>query len=140
MMINENATVTVCHSRTRNLAEITRSADILVAAIGRPGYLRSEHVRPGATVIDVGINRVSDPDFAAELFAGEELQKRLAAIEHRGSTLVGDVNPKEAIETAGYYTPVPGGVGLLTVAMLLKNTVSAAQMRRRKAHGDRAGH
>lgn len=140
MMINENATVTVCHSRTRNLAEITRSADILVAAIGRTGYIRSEHIRPGATVIDVGINRVSGPDFAAELFAGEELQKRLAAIEHRGSTLVGDVNPKEAIETAGYYTPVPGGVGLLTVAMLLKNTVTAARMRRRKAGGDRLGH
>jgi len=132
MMINENSTVTVCHSRTRNLAEITRSADILVAAIGRAGYLRAEHIRPGSAVIDVGINRVSDPAFAAELFGGEELDKRLSTIKQRGATIVGDVNPKEALERAGFYTPVPGGVGLLTVAMLLKNTVTAARMQRQK--------
>ncbi|MFN3419239.1 MAG: bifunctional methylenetetrahydrofolate dehydrogenase/methenyltetrahydrofolate cyclohydrolase FolD [Pyrinomonadaceae bacterium] len=131
MLLNENATVTICHSRTRNLEEITRSADILVAAIGRPGFIREQHIRPGAAVIDVGINRVSDKDFAAELFEGEELGRRISAIENRGSTLVGDVNPREAMRIAGYYTPVPGGVGLLTVAMLLKNTIAAAEIRRR---------
>lgn len=131
LLLQENATVTICHSRTRDLASITRQADIIVAAIGRPGFIRGEHIGEGATVVDVGINSVSDPAAAAELFAETDLPKRLAAIENRGATLVGDVNPKEANERAGAFTPVPGGVGLLTVAMLMKNTVDAAKMRRR---------
>lgn len=131
LLLQENATVTICHSRTRDLASITRQADIIVAAIGRPGFIRSEHIGEGATVVDVGINSVSDPAAAAELFSETDLPKRLAAIENRGATLVGDVNPKEANERAGAFTPVPGGVGLLTVAMLMRNTVDAAKMRRR---------
>jgi methylenetetrahydrofolate dehydrogenase (NADP+)/methenyltetrahydrofolate cyclohydrolase len=130
LLLQENATVTICHSRTRNLPEVTRQADLLVAAIGRAGFIRGEHIREGATVIDVGINSVSNTDLAHELFGDEEIEKRLATIEKRGFTLVGDVNPKEAIEKAGNFTPVPGGVGLLTVAMLMKNTVEAARMRR----------
>ena len=130
LLLKENATVTICHSRTANLATITTQADILVAAIGHAGFIRGEHIGEGATVIDVGINNVSDPEIAATLFAGDELEKRLATIENRGFTLVGDVNPKEAIEKAANFTPVPGGVGLLTVAMLMKNTVAAAKSRR----------
>lgn len=131
LLLNENATVTICHSRTKDLGAITRQADILVAAIGRAGFVRGEHMREGATVIDVGINNISDPATARELFEGDDLEKRLATIEKRGFTLVGDVNPKEAMAKAGNFTPVPGGVGLLTVAMLMKNTVEAAKMRRR---------
>ena len=131
MMLKENATVTICHSRTANLAEITRQADILVAAIGRAGFIRGEHIGDGATVIDVGINRVTDADEARRFFDGEELEKRLKTIETRGSTLVGDVNSKDAMAKAANFTPVPGGVGLLTVAMLMKNTVTAARARRR---------
>lgn len=130
LLLQENATVTICHSRTRNLPEITSQADILVAAIGRAGFVRGEHIKAGATVIDVGINNVSDADFARELFDETELEKRLKTIEKRGFTLVGDVNPKEALEKAGNFTPVPGGVGLLTVAMLMRNTLDAAKMRR----------
>jgi methylenetetrahydrofolate dehydrogenase (NADP+)/methenyltetrahydrofolate cyclohydrolase len=131
LLLQENATVTICHSRTRYLPEVTRQADILVAAIGRAGFIRGEHIREGATVIDVGINNVSDKDLARDLFGDYDIEKRLAAIEKRGFTLVGDVNPKEATEKAGNFTPVPGGVGLLTVAMLMKNTVEAARRRRK---------
>ena len=109
----------------------TSQADILVAAIGRAGFVRGEHIKEGATVIDVGINNLSDEKFAHELFDGEELEKRLKTISTRGFTLVGDVNPKEAIGKAANFTPVPGGVGLLTVAMLMKNTVEAARIRRK---------
>jgi len=130
LLLHENATVTVCHSRTRDLAAVTRQADILVAAIGRAGFIRGEHIREGATVIDVGINNLSDADLVADLFPDDEVENRLSAIEKRGFTLVGDVNPKQAIEKAEYFTPVPGGVGLLTVAMLMKNTVAAAKARR----------
>ncbi len=130
LLLQENATVTICHSRTSNLPEITRQADILVAAIGRAGFVNGDHIRDGATVIDVGINRVSDADAVREFFEGEELVKRLNAIETRGSTLVGDVNPRDAMAKATYFTPVPGGVGLLTVAMLMKNTVTSAKARR----------
>lgn len=130
LLLQENATVTICHSRTRDLPAVTQGADILVAAIGRAGFVGGEHIREGATVIDVGINNVSDPDLARELFGDDEIEKRLGAIEKRGFTLVGDVNPKEAIEKAANFTPVPGGVGLLTVAMLMKNTVEAAKIRR----------
>lgn len=130
LLLHENATVTICHSRTRNLPGITKQADILVAAIGRAGFVRGEHIKEGATVIDVGINSFSDIDSANEMFGEDELEGRLKTIEKRGSTLVGDVNPKEAKELAGQFTPVPGGVGLLTVAMLMKNTVKAAKLRR----------
>jgi methylenetetrahydrofolate dehydrogenase (NADP+)/methenyltetrahydrofolate cyclohydrolase len=130
LLLQENATVTICHSRTKNLPDVTSRADILVAAIGRAGFIRGEHIGQGSTVIDVGINSVSDKDAAKELFGGEDLEKRLATIEKRGSTLVGDVSPKEAMGKAGNFTPVPGGIGLLTVAMLMKNTVKAAKMRR----------
>lgn len=131
LLLQQNATVTICHSRTRDLPSVTRQADILVAAIGRAGFIRGEHIGENATVIDVGINNVSDREIARELFAEEDLEKRFAAIENRGFTLVGDVNPKEAVEKAEAFTPVPGGVGLLTVAMLMKNTVEAAKMRRK---------
>jgi len=123
--------VTICHSRTANLAEITSQADILVAAIGRAGFICDEHIGAGATVIDVGINNFSDMETASEMFPAEDLEKRIATIEKRASTLVGDVNPKDAMEKAANFTPVPGGVGLLTVAMLMKNTVEAAKIRRR---------
>lgn len=131
LFLRENATVTICHSRTRNLPEITRRADILVAAIGRAGMIRGEHIGENTTVIDVGINNVSEVELAADFFEGEELEKRLGAIAKRGFTLVGDVNPKDAMRKAANLTPVPGGVGLLTVAMLMKNTLKAAKMRRK---------
>ena len=132
LLLQENATVTICHSRTKTLAEIASQADILVAAIGKAGFVRAEHIKPGATVIDVGINNVSDTEFARELFGEDDLEKRLNTIAKRGFTLVGDVNPKDAKEKAANFTPVPGGVGLLTVAMLMKNTVEAAKLRRLK--------
>ena len=130
LLLQADATVTICHSRTKNLAEITSRADILVAAIGRAGFIRGEHIKEGATVIDVGMNKVESESQAREFFDDTELEKRLAAIEKRGSTLIGDVHPKEAWEKAGSLTPVPGGVGLLTVAMLMRNTVDAAKQRR----------
>lgn len=130
LLLREHATVTICHSRTVNLHEIASQAGILVAAIGQAGFIRSEHIKEGATVVDVGINKVENETFARELFAGEDLEKRLKAIETRGFSLVGDVNPKDAMEKAANFTPVPGGVGLLTVAMLMKNTVEAAKNRR----------
>jgi methylenetetrahydrofolate dehydrogenase (NADP+)/methenyltetrahydrofolate cyclohydrolase len=129
LLLQRDATVTICHSRTRDLAAVTRTADILVVAIGRAGFIRGEHIKPGATVIDVGMNRVSDPDEVRMLF-GSEANKRLEVVEKRGATLVGDVNPSEAAEVAGMLTPVPGGVGLLTVAMLMKNTLKAARLRK----------
>lgn len=130
LLLREDATVTICHSRTADLPGITRTADILVAAIGRPGFIRAGHIGEGATVIDVGINKITDQALATELFAPQDLARRLDAIENRGSTLVGDVNQRDALEKAAHFTPVPGGVGLLTVAMLMKNTVEAAKGRR----------
>jgi methylenetetrahydrofolate dehydrogenase (NADP+)/methenyltetrahydrofolate cyclohydrolase len=132
LLLRENATVTICHSRTKDLPEITSKADILVAAIGRAGFIRGEHIGEGSTVIDVGINNVSDPAVVRELFGEDEISRRLATIDKRGFTLVGDVNPKEAMERAANLSPVPGGIGLLTVAMLMKNTVRAAKLRRLK--------
>ena len=129
LLLQRDATVTICHSRTRDLAAVTRTADLLVVAIGRAGFIGREHIKPGATVIDVGMNRVSDVDEVRRLF-GDEAEKRLDVVAKRGSTLVGDVNPAEAAEVAGMLTPVPGGVGLLTVAMLMKNTLKAAKLRR----------
>ena len=127
LLLHENATVTICHSKTRDLGAVTREADILVAAIGRPGFITAEMVKPGATVIDVGINRITERAEFERYFAGNA--KREAAFVKRGSTIVGDVHPL-AFEVAGAYTPVPGGVGLLTIAMLMANTVRAAKMRR----------
>ena len=127
LLLHQNATVTICHSKTRDLGAITRQADILVAAIGRAGFITAEMVKPGATVIDVGINRITDRAEFDRYFAGNA--KREAAFAKRGSTIVGDVHPK-AFELAGAYTPVPGGVGPLTIAMLMANTVRAAKMRR----------
>ena len=129
LLLQRDATVTICHSRTRELASITRQADILIAAIGRPGYIRGEHIKPGATVIDVGINKVTDEAEARDFFGGEA-EKRIRVIRDRGYTLVGDVHPAEANQVAGKRTPVPGGVGLLTVAALMRNTLMAARWRR----------
>lgn len=129
LLLQRDATVTICHSRTRDLPAVTRTADLLVVAIGRAGFIRGEHIKPGATVIDVGMNRVTDADEVRLLF-GSEAEKRLEVVEKRGATLVGDVNPSQAAEVAGMLTPVPGGVGLLTVAMLMKNTLKAARLRR----------
>jgi methylenetetrahydrofolate dehydrogenase (NADP+)/methenyltetrahydrofolate cyclohydrolase len=129
LLLQRDATVTVCHSRTRRLADVTSRADILIVAIGRAGFIRGEHVKPGATVVDVGMNRVTDADEVRELF-GEGAERRLKTLSERGYTLVGDVHPAEVERVAGRLTPVPGGVGLLTVAMLIKNTLTAARRRR----------
>jgi len=127
MLLNASATVTVCHSRTQDIGRYTRDADILVAAIGRPGFVTAEMVKPGATLIDVGINRITDAADVARFFPVDAA--RAAQFAQRGSTLVGDIHPA-AFELAGAYTPVPGGVGALTIAMLMKNTVAAAKARR----------
>lgn len=129
LLLQRDATVTICHSRTRELASVTREADLLIVAIGRTGMIRREHIKPGAAVIDVGMNKVTDADQVRELF-GSEADRRLDVLSKRGYTLVGDVHPAEAAEVAGRLTPVPGGVGLLTVAMLMKNTLLAARLRR----------
>jgi methylenetetrahydrofolate dehydrogenase (NADP+)/methenyltetrahydrofolate cyclohydrolase len=127
LLLHENATVTICHSKTRDLGAVTREADILIAAIGRPGFITPEMVKSGATIIDVGINRIITREEFDHFFSGDA--KREAAFAKRGSTIVGDVDPK-AFQKAGAYTPVPGGVGPLTIAMLMANTVRAAKMRR----------
>jgi methylenetetrahydrofolate dehydrogenase (NADP+)/methenyltetrahydrofolate cyclohydrolase len=129
LLLQKDATVTICHSRTRDLESVTRHADLLIVAIGRPGFVGGEHIKPGATVIDVGMNRLTDEAIVRRLF-GVDAEKRLETISRRGYTLVGDVHPTEADEVAGLRTPVPGGVGLLTVAMLMRNTVKAAKLRR----------
>jgi methylenetetrahydrofolate dehydrogenase (NADP+) / methenyltetrahydrofolate cyclohydrolase len=122
LLLHKDATVTICHSRTTDLPSITRQADILVAAIGRPGAIRAEHVKPGAVVIDVGINRITDAAVARDLLDPE----RLAAFATKGTALVGDVHFPQVREVASAITPVPGGVGPLTIALLMKNTVAAA--------------
>ena len=127
MLLNSSATVTVCHSKTVDLPKFTLAADILVAAIGRPGYVTADMVKPGATLIDVGINRVTDPAEVQEFFPNDA--ERAATFAKRGSVVVGDIHPA-AFAHAGAYTPVPGGVGALTIAMLMQNTVTAAKLRR----------
>lgn len=127
LLINANATVTVCHSKTHDLPGVCRRADILVAAIGRAGIITRDFVKPGATVIDVGINKVTDRAEFERLFAGNA--KREETFRTKGAVLVGDVHP-EVAEVAGAITPVPGGVGPLTIAMLMSNTVRAAKLRR----------
>jgi len=128
LLLNRNATVTICHSRTADLPSVAREADILVAALGRPAFVTKDFVKPGATVIDVGTTPVSDRAVIEKLFAPGS--KRHAAFERRGSLVLGDVHPAVE-EVAGALTPVPGGVGPLTIALLLKNTVRAAQERLR---------
>jgi len=127
LLINGNATVTVCHSKTRDLPGVCRRADILVAAIGRAGMITADFVKPGATVIDVGMNKITDPAEFQKYFAGDA--KRQQSFAKHGSTLIGDVDPTVA-EIAGAITPVPGGVGPLTIAMLMSNTIKAAKLRR----------
>ncbi|MDQ1388893.1 MAG: methylenetetrahydrofolate dehydrogenase / methenyltetrahydrofolate cyclohydrolase [Acidobacteriaceae bacterium] len=131
LLLNANATVTVCHSKTRDLPEVCRRADILIAAIGRAGMITHHFVKPGATVIDVGMNKVTDAAVFQRLFGGRLYKnaKREDSFRTKGSTLVGDVHP-EVAEVAGALTPVPGGVGPLTIAMLMYNTVKAAKLRR----------
>jgi len=132
LLLHRHATVTICHSRTKDLAAITRQADVLVAAIGRSAMLTGEFIREGAAVVDVGQNRVTSAEQALQVFPDSERAQRLEAIGKRGYTLVGDVEPRSAMERAGYFTPVPGGVGPLTIAMLMRNTLLAAERRRVK--------
>jgi methylenetetrahydrofolate dehydrogenase (NADP+)/methenyltetrahydrofolate cyclohydrolase len=130
LLLAADCTVTICHSRTKDLTEVTRRADILVAAIGRPGFVTAEHVKPGATVIDVGINRLDGPkdDDVAKRMLGAGTKRHERYLEKR-TALVGDVDTRSASEVAGLITPVPGGVGPLTIAMLLSNTLDAAERR-----------
>jgi len=130
LLLHEHATVTICHSKTPDLAGICREADILVAAMGRPAMITGDFIRPGATVIDVGTTRVEKREEIARIFRNSA--EKLAAFDKRGGLLVGDVHPLDVAEKAGAYTPVPGGVGPLTIAMLMANTVASAE-RRRKA-------
>ena len=127
LLLHEHATVTICHSRTPDLAAVCREADILVAAIGRPAMITRDFIREGATVIDVGTNHIKDRDLAARIFRNSP--EKLASFDRRGSLLVGDVDPIDVVERAGAYTPVPGGVGPLTIAMLMVNTVASAERR-----------
>jgi methylenetetrahydrofolate dehydrogenase (NADP+)/methenyltetrahydrofolate cyclohydrolase len=128
LLLHRHATVTICHSRTADLPRVAREGDVLIAAIGRLGMVDASYIKPGAVVIDVGTNRVTDRESLVRFFGDDP--KRRAAFEKNGSTLIGDVNPREAAEVAGYLTPVPGGVGPLTIAMLMKNTLTAMKMRR----------
>jgi len=126
LLLHRDATVTICHSRTPNLAEVCQGADILVAAVGKAGLVTASFVKPGATVVDVGMNRVTDPAVAQSLFP--EGHPRLGVFRSKGSVLVGDVHPDVA-DVAGALTPVPGGVGPLTIVMLMRNTLRAATAR-----------
>jgi methylenetetrahydrofolate dehydrogenase (NADP+)/methenyltetrahydrofolate cyclohydrolase len=135
LLLHRNATVTICHSRTRDLPAIARQADILIAAIGRMAMINGDYVREGAVVIDVGMNKATTEDEINRIFAEEAIPKRLEDLSKRGYTLVGDVEPRTVAERASWLTPVPGGVGPLTIAMLMKNTVRAAEMRRPGATG-----
>jgi methylenetetrahydrofolate dehydrogenase (NADP+)/methenyltetrahydrofolate cyclohydrolase len=125
LLLHQNATVTICHSRTHDLAAECRRADILVAAVGRPALIRGDFIKPGATVIDVGMNRLDTPAAVESVFGIGS--PKLAVLARNGSVLIGDVHPLEVAECAGAYTPVPGGVGPLTIAMLMANTVQAAE-------------
>ena len=132
LLMHANATVTICHSKTRDLPQIARRADLVIAAMGRPAMVTPDWIRTGATVIDVGINRISDPAEVARIFA--KFPQRLEQFRQRGSALAGDVHP-DVVEIAGAITPVPGGVGPLTIAMLMSNTIKAARLRRGQAAG-----
>ncbi|MCU1232188.1 MAG: Methenyltetrahydrofolate cyclohydrolase [Candidatus Solibacter sp.] len=127
LLLHEHATVTICHSKTPDLAGVCREADILVAAIGRAAMVTGEFIKFGATVIDVGTNHIADRERVARIFRNSP--ERLAAFDKKGSLLVGDVDPIDVVEKAGAYSPVPGGVGPLTIAMLMVNTVASAERR-----------
>lgn len=127
LLLQENATVTICHSKTPDLATIARQGDILVAAIGRPALVTRDFIKPGATVLDVGINRLTDPAQVEKIFARDPA--KIARFREKGTVIVGDVHPVDVAEIAGAYTPVPGGVGPLTIAMLMSNTLEAARRR-----------
>ncbi len=128
MMTNENGTVTICHSKTRELPRVAAEADILVAAMGRAAYVTDEFVKPGAVIVDVGMNQLSDASKVKEYFGDDE--KREKDLREKEYTLIGDVDPR-VIEKAEYLTPVPGGVGPLTIAMLMRNTLEAFKRRRK---------
>ena len=128
LLLHNHATVTVCHSKTRDLPGVAREADILVAAMGKAAFVTGDFIKRGATVIDVGINRLTTEEEVRRIF--HDPAAALEKLRARGSVLVGDVQPEEALEKAGAYTPVPGGVGPLTIAMLMANTVQAARQRR----------
>lgn len=125
LLLHQHATVTICHSKTADLAAICREGDILVAAMGRPALLTGDYIKPGATVIDVGTNRLSSRADVAAIF--RNAPGKLEAFDRKGSLLVGDVHPLDVLEKSAAYTPVPGGVGPLTIAMLMANTVEAAE-------------
>ena len=127
LLLHEHATVTICHSKTADLPGVCREGEILVAALGRPAMITAEYIRPGAVVIDVGTTRVTDRSLAGRVFRNSA--DKLAAFDKRGFVLMGDVDPVDVIEKASAYTPVPGGVGPLTIAMLMANTVAAAERR-----------
>jgi methylenetetrahydrofolate dehydrogenase (NADP+)/methenyltetrahydrofolate cyclohydrolase len=127
LLLHAHATVTICHSRTVDLPGVCREGEILVAAMGRPAMLTADYIRPGAVVVDVGMNRITDPAVAACIFRNSP--ERLATLQRKGSLLVGDVDPLDMQQKSAAYTPVPGGVGPLTIAMLMSNTVSAAEVR-----------
>lgn len=127
LLLAEHATVTICHSRTADLPAVCRQADILVAAIGRPAMLTADFIQEGATVIDVGTNRLSTREEVAQVFRGSP--EKLADFDRKGSLLIGDVHPLDVAQKAGAYTPVPGGVGPLTIAALMLNTVESAERR-----------
>ena len=127
LLLHEHATVTICHSKTPDLPGVCREADILVAAMGRPAMITGDYIRPGATVIDVGTNSLQTREEVARIFRNSS--ERLAAFDKRGSVLVGYVDPIDMAEKASAYTPVPGGVGPLTIAMLMVNTVESAERR-----------
>jgi methylenetetrahydrofolate dehydrogenase (NADP+)/methenyltetrahydrofolate cyclohydrolase len=129
LLMHSNATVTICHSKTRGLPEAVRRADIVVAAMGKAGYVQADWLKFGSAVIDVGTNKITNPDEAESLL--KNFPQRLAKFREKGSVLVGDVHP-DAVNTAGALTPVPGGVGPMTITMLMSNTVKAARLRREK--------
>ncbi|HZN12307.1 MAG TPA: bifunctional 5,10-methylenetetrahydrofolate dehydrogenase/5,10-methenyltetrahydrofolate cyclohydrolase [Blastocatellia bacterium] len=130
LLLHRHATVTVCHSRTRDLPAVTREAEILIAAIGRAAMITGEYVGEGAVVVDIGMNKATSPGEVARIFGDAEQELRLGDLERRGYTLVGDVEPRSVARRAAALTPVPGGVGPLTIACLMRNTVRAAEMRR----------
>jgi methylenetetrahydrofolate dehydrogenase (NADP+) / methenyltetrahydrofolate cyclohydrolase len=137
LLMHANATVTICHSKTRDLPDVLRRADIIVAAMGKAGYVQADWIKPGAAVIDVGTNRVTNPDEAARLF--RNFPARLEKFRAKGAALVGDVHP-DAVNVAGALTPVPGGVGPMTITMLMSNTVKAARLRRSTPQATAAPH
>ena len=128
LLLQNHATVTICHSRTRDLPAVAREGDILVVAMGKPAFVTRDFIRPGVTIIDVGMNRLSTSEEVKRIF--HDPTRPLETLKAKGQVLIGDVQPEDAMELAGAYTPVPGGVGPLTIAMLMANTVQAARERR----------